>query len=114
MDNEKIEDNDCSGLIERIRFKPVLYDKETNYERLEERISGCRNILFPDKNIRVWKYFAVAASIALFVVSVMHFVDPEPRKELVWYETTAVPDAKTKIVLPDSSVVLLKAKALLR
>ena len=31
--------------------------------------------------------------------------------EPVWYETTAVPDAKTKIVLPDSSTVWLNANA---
>ncbi|MDR2681101.1 MAG: FecR family protein [Tannerella sp.] len=114
MDNNEIEDNDCYGLIGRIHFKPVLYDKKENYERLKERISGSRKILFPERNIRSWKYFAVAVSFALFVVSVMHFVDPKPRNELVWYETTAVPDAKTKIVLPDSSVVWINANACLR
>jgi ferric-dicitrate binding protein FerR (iron transport regulator) len=44
----------------------------------------------------------------------MHFVDRTPRETLVWYETTAVPDAKTKIILPDSSVVWMNANACLR
>ena len=41
-------------------------------------------------------------------------IDNEPEQTLVYYETTAVPDAKTKITLPDSSVVWLNANASLR
>ena len=44
------------------------------------------------------------------VVSAFHFIDLS-RPELVWYEVAAVPDAKTKIVLPDSSTVWLNANA---
>ena len=47
---------------------------------------------------------------ALLVVSAFHFIDLS-RPELVWYEVAAVPDAKTKIVLPDSSTVWLNANA---
>ena len=52
----------------------------------------------------------LAASFALLVVSAFHFIDLS-RPELVWYEVAAVPDAKTKIVLPDSSTVWLNANA---
>ncbi|MDR1380840.1 MAG: FecR family protein, partial [Tannerella sp.] len=97
MDNIKIDDNDYSGLIERIRFKPLPYDEKENYEQLKRRISCTRNVILADKNIRIWKYFSIAASFALLFVSLMHFVDRTPRETLVWYETTAVPDAKTKI-----------------
>ncbi|MDR0698062.1 MAG: FecR domain-containing protein [Tannerella sp.] len=113
MDNNEIED-DYSGMPERIRFRSLPYNKKENYERLKERISGTCNIIMSDKNIRIWKYVAVAASFALLLVSLMHLVDLSPREELVWFETTAVPDAKTKIVLPDSSVVWMNANACLR
>lgn len=53
---------------------------------------------------------SIAASFALLVVSAFHFIDLS-RPELVWYEVAAVPDAKTKIVLPDSSTVWLNANA---
>lgn len=112
-----MEDNNHIGqksddLTKRLRFKSLPYDTESNYDRLRDRL------FVPEMPLAgnispAWKWFAIAASFALLVVTSFHFIDLRP-VELVWYETTAVPDAKTKIVLPDSSVVWLNANASLR
>lgn len=100
--------------MERIRFKPMEYDTGLNYSRLMDRLSSADNRMSVDRVSLKWKWMAVAASIALLVVSSIHFMDWKPAEKMMWYETTAVPDAKTKIVLSDSSTVWLNANACLR
>ena len=104
-----IKDPKVDDLINRLRFKLPEYDTISNYKRLQERINI--PVISLSKNISpAWKWFSIAASFALLVVSAFHFIDLS-RPELVWYEVAAVPDAKTKIVLPDSSTVWLNANA---
>ena len=104
-----IKDPKVDDLINRLRFKLPEYDTISNYKRLQERINT--PVISLSKNISpAWKWFSIAASFALLVVSAFHFIDLS-RPELVWYEVAAVPDAKTKIVLPDSSTVWLNANA---
>ncbi|MDR0575870.1 MAG: DUF4974 domain-containing protein [Tannerella sp.] len=101
------------NLIKRIRFKSLEYDITSNYKRLHDRLSMES---LPDiRGIsRTWRWIACAASIALIIVSSLYVMNLQSAGEMVWYETTAVPDAKTKIVLPDSSAVWLNANACLR
>lgn len=112
MEKDQKNDLEKDTLIKRIRFKPLLYDVESQYDRLQERL------LMPDVPFRKsiatgWRWVAVAASVALLIVSTLFVVHLQP-KEMVWYETIAVSDAKTKVVLPDSSAVWLNANAYLR
>ena len=96
-----IKDPKVDDLINRLRFKLPEYDTISNYKRLQERINT--PVISLSKNISpAWKWFSIAASFALLVVSAFHFIDLS-RPELVWYEVAAVPDAKTKIVLPSSN-----------
>lgn len=108
-EDNNINEQEVHDLINRLRFKSPQYDLDSNYKKLQERIS------IPDiplsRNISpVWKWFSIAATIALLVVSSFYFIDSD-QPELVWYEVTAVADAKTKVVLPDSSTVWLNANA---
>lgn len=96
-------------LLKRIFFKPLPYNISDSYNILKDRIivDGESVVKTQDP---VWKWFSAAASIALLIVSSLYIMSLRPA-EPVWYETTAVPDAKTKIVLPDSSTVWLNANA---
>jgi ferric-dicitrate binding protein FerR (iron transport regulator) len=99
-------------LVKRLRFKPLEYNVTSNYNRLQNRLVT-DVIPFGKRSSSVWKWFSVAASIALLIVSSLYVMNLR-LAEPVWYETTAVPDAKTKIILPDSSMVWLNANACLR
>ena len=88
-----IKDPKVDDLINRLRFKLPEYDTISNYKRLQERINT--PVISLSKNISpAWKWFSIAASFALLVVSAFHFIDLS-RPELVWYDVAAVPDAKT-------------------
>ncbi|MDR2920667.1 MAG: FecR domain-containing protein [Tannerella sp.] len=105
-ENEKIDDR-----MSRFRFKPLQYDTTANYERLQERIKISDMPVIRSIS-PAWRWFSIVASVALLLVSTLHFIDLKPT-EHAWYEVTAVPDAKTKVVLPDSSTVWLNANACL-
>jgi len=112
-DENNIEEHKMDDLINRIRFKSPEYNSSLNYIRLQERI-GIEDIPLKKSISPVWKWFSVAATIALLVVSTFHFINSDhPHPELIWYEVTAVADAKTKVVLSDSSTVWLNANACL-
>ena len=108
MDELNSKDNELDELIKRIRFKPLQYDVSSNYGRLLSQLqssdmSSVRSIS------PLWRWISVAASIALIVISTLYF--NHQSDHMTWYEITAVPDAKTKIILPDSSTVWLNANA---
>ncbi len=110
-DDNDIQEYKKDDLINRIRFKSPDYNSEVNYIRLQERI-GTGDIPLRKSISPVWKWFSIAASVALLIVSSYHFLNTDNAKpELIWYEVTAVADAKTKVVLSDSSIVWLNANA---
>ena len=113
MEKEKNEIKQES-IVGRVRFKPLPFDEQQAFRRLDNRLR--LQVLFSSvsKVNRIWKYWSLAASVALLVAVAIFFVDEREEQALVYYETTAVPDAKTKITLPDSSVVWLNANACLR
>lgn len=113
MENEQ-NNKELDSLAKRIRFKSLPFNETQAFIRLTDRIKQPVVISYAGRNNPIWKYLFIAASIALLIISVLHLTDKEPELELVYLETTAVPDAKTKIVLPDSSVVWLNANACLR
>ncbi len=113
MENKQ-NNKELESLTKRIRFKSLPFDEKQMSDRLTDRVKRPVIISYADKGNSAWKYFSIAASIALLLVTSILLIDKEPEQELVYYETTAVPDAKTKITLPDSSVVWLNANACLR
>lgn len=113
MENENTDKNFAS-LIKRIRFKFLPFDEAQAFERLKERVKEPVVISYTPKSSLVWKYVSIAASVACLLVTGLYLMEIRTGQELTYYETTAVPDAKTKVVLPDSSVVWLNANACLR
>lgn len=112
MKNEQ-NNKELESLTKRIRFKSLPFDEKQMSDRLSDRVKRPVIISYTGKN-SAWKYLSIAASIALLLVTGILLTDKEPEQELVYYETIAVPDAKTKITLPDSSIVWLNANACLR
>lgn len=113
MENKQ-NNKELESLTKRIHFKSLPFDEKHMFDRLSDRVKQPIVITYAGKDNSAWKYLSIAASIALLVVTSIFLIDKEPKQALVYYETTAVPDAKTKITLPDSSVVWLNANACLR
>ncbi len=113
MENEQ-DNKELESLAKRIRFKSLPFDEKQMSERLADRVRRPVVISYAGKGYPAWKYLSIAASVALLLLTGIILADKEPEQGLVYYETTAVPDAKTKITLPDSSVVWLNANACLR
>lgn len=113
MENEQ-EKKDPETIVRQMRFKSLPFDEIEAYKRLSGRMNQPVVIAHTPISKHVWKYISFAASIALLFFISFYIMEKRADNELVYYETTAVPDAKTKIVLPDSSVVWLNANASLR
>lgn len=109
--HNNIEDNHLQDYIERIRFVPIDSDPDTVFEKICHRIEyGKVRIIGVSP---VWKYISVAASLALLIVSSFLILSSPEEKEspMAYVEVKAVPGSKTKVVLPDSSVVWLNSNA---
>ena len=113
MENEQ-NNKELESLTKRIRFKSLPFDEKQMSDRLTDRVKRPVVISYAGKGNSVWKYLSIAASIALLLVTGALLTDKAPEQELVYYETTAVPDAKTKITLDDDSVVWQNENACLR
>lgn len=108
--------NRFATLMERLRFKSLPYDEKSSYQRLKERMDKTVPFSYPAKESYLWRYLFVAASVALLLVSGLYFMEMKQTEppQLVYYETTAALNAKTKLTLPDSTTVWLNANASLR
>lgn len=80
------------------------YDGMNAYFRVQKRFS-----VSP-----VWKYISIAATIALVIVSSVLTLQTKEVSPLNYIEVSAISGSKTKIVLPDSSVVWLNSNAIIR
>ena len=80
------------------------YDGMNAYLRVQKRFS-----VSP-----VWKYISIAATIALMIVSSVLTLQTKEVNPLAYIEVSAISGSKTKIVLPDSSVVWLNSNATIR
>jgi ferric-dicitrate binding protein FerR (iron transport regulator) len=104
-----------------IRFKPVETNPEAVYERTLHRIRHEEHRRQTGVS-PVWKYVSIAASLALLALLSYQFLSPPPEagSESVlsppplMLETSALPGAKTCVLLPDSSKVWLNSSATLR
>ena len=100
--------------LKHLRFKSLPFDETHAYNRLVNRMNRPVAIAHTGKKNNRWKYLSFAASISLLFMITLYISEKKQDNELVYYETTAVSDAKTKIMLPDSSIVWLNANASLR
>lgn len=117
MNKNKTDKNnsEISEWKKQICFKPLPYDKTFQYERLQKRLESIPDsFLVAKKTLRRWQYFSMAAAITLLFISTIHLFVADKPAELVWYEVQAVSDAKTKVILPDSTEVWLNANAMLK
>lgn len=107
-----MEDNG-NNYLEHMRFKPVESDGAAVYANLWQRIRYGEKIRM-GVSVR-WKYYSIAATIALLVVSSGFFWLRRAAETPVQYmEVAAVAGSKTRVVLPDSTVVWLNSNARIR
>lgn len=98
----------------RIRFKSVSTDSDSLYEKLWDRIQ--KDAMLRIGVSPVWKYVSVAAIVAFVFVSSLSILSEKIRKPVTlgYLTVTALPGAKTQVVLPDSTVVWLNSHATIR
>ncbi len=108
---DQMDKKELDGLLERMQFKPLPYDVGDNYLRLQQNIKREAMISAGSKTLRLWRFVGVAASFALLIMTSLYLINLPSVEETMWYEVTAVPDAKTKVMLPDGSTVWLNANA---
>lgn len=118
MDNSSTKEKEANReWAERIRFKPVDTDPEAVYAVIRQRIrKEEEGPVGVHRGVSVvWKYISFAASLGLLVaLSVLAFQREEKEVQMAWVEVSAVPGAKTQVLLPDSSRVWLNEKARIR
>lgn len=100
--------------INKLRFKPVRADGDRIFSKLMDRIQQADLVPLIKGVAPFWKYAAIAASLALLIVSSLWMDVMFRSKSIPFIEVAAVPGAKTKIILPDSSVVWLNSNAFIR
>lgn len=108
-----IEEEELREYVERIRFNPVDTDPDVVFEKIRYRIrygiTGFRGVS------PVWRYAAMAATVALLVVSALFIYLPKEKVQpLAYIDVKAIPGSKTRVVLPDSSEVWLNSNATIR
>lgn len=108
-----IEEEELREYVERIRFNPVDTDPDVVFEKIRYRIrygiTGFSGVS------PVWRYAAVAATVALLIVSALFIYSPKEKVQpLAYIDVKAIPGSKTRVVLPDSSEVWLNSNATIR
>lgn len=96
---------------EQFRFKPVESNPEAVYRKVWQKIEGGKGVA-PEPS-PFWKYMAVAASLALLVVSSLFFFGGKGGS-VDYIDIVATAGSNTHIVLPDSSSVWLNSNARIR
>ena len=96
MKNEQ-NNKELESLTKRIRLNLCHLMKSRCPDRLSDRVKRPVIISYTGKENSAWKYLSIAKlpSPSLLVTGIL-LTDKEPEQELVYYETIAVPDAKTK------------------
>lgn len=95
-----------------IQFKPVDTEPDVVYDKLWQRIMNSDTIIMGVSS--VWKYASIAASIALLIVSsFLYKIYTEPRS-LAYMEVATMVGSKTRVLLPDSTIVWLNGNSYIR
>ena len=100
-----------NNIIDRVRFQPVSSDENAVFEKIQYRIKYGKTMMIGVSP--VWKYVAVAASLALLLLSSLFILAPkeEVRQQIAYLDVKATAGSKTCVVLPDSTVVWLNSNA---
>ncbi len=100
--------------IDHWKFKPVKTNGDRIFSKVMDRIHEAELVPLVKGVAPYWKYCAIAASLSLLIIS-SFWLDRMFRSDPIPYiEIAAVPGAKTKITLPDSSIVWLNSNAFIR
>lgn len=98
--------------IERIRFKKIQTNRENAFDKLQARINNSSKVKYwlPV----YWKYAACVALLLFILVSTYSISIYRNTKVDNYIEVKAIAGSKSRIVLPDSSVVWLNSNAWIR
>ena len=106
--------NEPPGTFDKIHFKSVETDSEALFMKVQQRILQ-DNISYIKTGVsRFWKYWAVAASVALFASFAMYFISEKKDETIPILEVMAISGSKTKVILPDSTIVWLNSNSTIR
>lgn len=107
-----IENRKDEEVTRHIQFKPVDTEPDVVYDKLWQRIMNSDTIIMGVSS--VWKYASIAASIALLIVSsFLYKIYTEPRS-LAYMEVATMVGSKTRVLLPDSTIVWLNGNSYIR
>lgn len=107
-----INRNKDEEIIRRIQFKPVKTEPNVVYDKLWQQIVNSYTIKMGVSS--VWKYTSIAASVALLIVSsLLYKMYTEPRP-LAYMEINSKAGSKTRVLLPDSTIVWLNGNSYIR
>ena len=118
MDLNSLNNRENKSLTEeyiaRIQFKPLATNKDLAYNKTWDRIQSEKLVAIGVSP--VWKYISIAASLALLIVSTLSviFYNPKTTEQIAYLEVSSVSGAKTKVVLPDSTMVWLNSNSRIR
>ena len=106
---------DLPDYLRNMRFKPVQVDKENLYSEILYRIQRSDTAR---KGVSiVWKYVSIAASAVLFIMTsylIMHNKGESVEPQFAYMEVSSVAGSKTRLLLPDSSIVWLNGASTIR
>lgn len=113
IENKGLFTENVQKYIQRISFKKIKSDKDAVFRNLSERLTD--NKISHQRGISVyWKYTTFAASVLLLLASVFSAYLFTKEKENNYIDVSAIAGTKSRIVLPDSTVVWLNSNAQLR
>lgn len=119
MMNHSLDKNDIEkqpSYLQQMRFKEVPTDKERIYNKVVYRMMHDNPVM---KGVSVvWKYASVAAMFALLILSSYLIFMPKESEPvelpIAYVEISSIKGSKTKVLLPDSSIVWLKGASSIR
>ena len=97
-------------IFDKIQFTNVSSDKEKVYATIWDKIDVKNSKLISP----IWKYISIAASIALFIISYISVIEGLSYQKIAYMEVHNIRGSKTRVVLPDSSIVWLGGNTILR
>lgn len=110
--DKKEEKEGFEAYRNRIHFKSVPVDSDAAFEKLWHRIK--EGEVIPIGVSSAWKYVSVAATVALLIVSSVLYRVSKETIRTDYLEVVAMAGAKTRVLLPDSTVVWLNSRAKIR
>lgn len=113
MNSDHTPPPDKQNAIRSFRFTPLKSDPDATYRKVWHKIA--HEPVVRNRDAQVWKYLSIAAIVTLLIACTLFFYYQTPEHpQTAWLEVTAVPGAKTRLELSDSSVIVLNSHATIR